>query len=216
MSDGFEARKLLREARQGVLATAAGGEPQQGLVTPATDAGCDILLLLSGLSAHTRALQEAPACAVLVMGRPTGANPQMTPRVSVNGHAERLASGSADRQAARARYLAVHPYASLYVDFEDFSFWRVRSETALHVAGFGRARKLDGNSLRPAPGSVASLDAARPSLLAEARRLGDVAGLDGDGIDLLEGEATVRRSFDASASDPDGWRAALLRLVTSA
>ena len=214
MSDGFEARLLLREARQGFLATTAGGEPQLGLVTPATDAGLDIILLLSGLSAHTRALEAERSCAVLVTGRSAGANPQMTPRISINGHAEKLSTGSVEREAARARYLAVHPYAALYVDFEDFSFWRIRPDAALHVAGFGRARKLGGDALRPT--QTGMIDRATPTLLAEARRLlGDVVGLDVDGVDLAIGEASVRRSFIAPAFEEETYRFALTRLATT-
>ncbi len=216
MSDGFEARLLLREARSGVLATAAGGEPQAGLVTPATDAGLDILLLLSGLSAHTKALEAEAACAVLVSGRAAGANPQTTPRISVNGTAEKLRRGTEDYAAARARYLAVHPYAALYVDFDDFSVWRVRPEAALHVAGFGRARKLGGAALRPAPEAVTAIEAARSSLEAEAARLGHVVGLDPDGVDLADGEATIRRSFARAAADAGSWREALTRIATRA
>ncbi len=217
MSDGFEARLLLREARSGVLATAAGGEPQVGLVTPATDAGLDILLLLSGLSAHTRALEAEAACAVLVSGRAAGANPQTTPRISVNGTAEKLRRGTEEYAAGRARYLAVHPYAALYVDFDDFSVWRVRPEAALHVAGFGRARKLGGAALRPPPEAVAAIEAARSSLEAEAvRLLGHVVGLDPDGVDLADGEATIRRSFARAAADAGSWREALTRIATRA
>jgi putative heme iron utilization protein len=206
MSDGFEARRLIREARQASLATAAGGAPQLGLVTPATDPGLDILLLLSGLSAHTRALIEHPACGLLFIGAPAGANPQMTPRVAVTGVAERLDRGSPGHDAARARYLAVHPYAALYVDFDDFSLWRLRPETANHVAGFGRARKLSGDALRPKPSDVASIEAAASSLIGQAGAApGEIAGLDCDGVDLVVGEATERRSFQAA--DPQAWLA---------
>ena len=42
-----------------------------------------VLLLLSGLSAHTRQLRDDPRCAVLVSGLPEGVNPQTAPRVTV-------------------------------------------------------------------------------------------------------------------------------------
>ena len=214
VGDGFEARLLLREARQGVLATAAGGEPQAGWVTPATDAGLQILLLLSGLSAHTKALEASPSCALLVTGRPAGANPQLTPRISVNGHAEKLARSSPDYHASRARYLAVHPYAALYADFEDFSLWRITPRSALHVAGFGRARKLGPASLCPSAAIVAAIDEDRGSLMPFAAGLRDhVVGLDCDGVDVQHDEATERWSFSAPAVSPDEWREAFEQLV---
>ena len=195
---GFEARRLLREARVGVLATVAGGEPAQGLVTPATDPALGIILLLSGLSAHTAALERDGRCALLVTGAPAGANPQLTPRISVNGRAEKLARDHPALPAMRARYLAVHPYASLYVDFDDFSFWRIEPEVALHVAGFGRARTLSRVSLCPEPARVAAIAAA-------AAPPAGVVGVDLDGFDVTAGEATVRRSFEREATNAADW-----------
>jgi putative heme iron utilization protein len=62
------------------------------------------LLLLSGLSEHTRHLRGDPRCSVLVCGAATGENPQTAPRVTVTGLAETVAD-----PALKARYLAVHP-----------------------------------------------------------------------------------------------------------
>src|SRR5579863_3516333 len=110
---GFEARKLLRAARSGTLATAVdGGQPFASLVTPACAPDLSMLLLLSNLSEHTRHLRAEPRCSILVCGAAEGANPQTAPRVTVTGIAE-----MADDPVLKARYLAVHPYASLYADF---------------------------------------------------------------------------------------------------
>src|ERR1700690_2823973 len=134
-SSAFEARKLLRAARCGTLATAAdGGQPFASLVTPACAADLSVLLLLSNLSEHTRHLRAEPRCSLLVSGTAEGANPQTAPRVTVTGVAE-----VADDPVLKARYLAVHPYASLYADFGDFHLWRVTPMAALFVGGFARA-----------------------------------------------------------------------------
>src|SRR6202790_3527979 len=82
----FEARKLLRAARSGTLATAAdGGQPFASLVTPACAPDLSLLLLLSNLSEHTRHLRAEPRCSILVCGAAEGANPQTAPRVTVTG-----------------------------------------------------------------------------------------------------------------------------------
>jgi hypothetical protein len=44
---------------------------------------------------------------------------------------------------ARAIFLESHPYASLYVDFADFAFWRVFVTDAYYIGGFGAARRLE-------------------------------------------------------------------------
>src|SRR5258708_24414442 len=142
---GFEARKLLRAARSGTLATVVdGGQPFASLVTPACTPDLSLLLLLSDLSEHTRHLRADPRCSVLVAGLAEGANPQTAPRVTVTGLAE-----VADDPALKARYLAVHPYAALYAEFADFSLWRIRPLGGLYVGGFARAARL--RAADPAP-----------------------------------------------------------------
>ena len=63
LGTAFEARKLLRAARSGTLATAVdGGQPFASLVTPACAPDLSRLLLLSNLSEHTRHLCAEPRC----------------------------------------------------------------------------------------------------------------------------------------------------------
>ena len=69
MRRAWEARRLLRAARVGTLASAADGQPFASLVTPACAPDLSLLLLLSDLSEHTRHLRAEPRCSVLVAGR---------------------------------------------------------------------------------------------------------------------------------------------------
>ena len=136
-SPGGQARRLLRAARVGCLATSAQGQPFASLVTPACMPDGSLLLLLSRLSEHTRHLAADSRCSVMVSGIAETANPQTTPRATVTGLAEVV-----DDPALKARYLAVHPYASLYADFSDFATWRIKPAGGLLVAGFGKAARL--------------------------------------------------------------------------
>jgi putative heme iron utilization protein len=139
-----EAASLLVAARAGSLATVTpAGLPYLALVTPALDEAGDPLLLLSTLSAHTRHLQANPACALLVVGTPRDENPQTAPRLTISATAKEV-----DRAAARARYLRIHSYAELYVDFMDFGFWRLVLNDAHYVGGFAAAAQLDIAALR--------------------------------------------------------------------
>ncbi len=212
-ADAVEARLLLRAARQGALATVLDGQPHAALVTPATAADGDVLLLLSGLSAHTRALAASPGCALLVQGTPADVNPQTAPRVTLHGEAERL--GGEARDAALRRFLAIHPYAALYAGFGDFGLFRIRPRSGLFVGGFGRARKLPGEALRPPPDAVAGVGAEAVALLAEAGP--DAVAIDPDGVDRLVADGrTVRVPFETPAADAGAVRAALARLAAPA
>jgi putative heme iron utilization protein len=138
-----EAAILLAAARVGTLATVSDGLPHAALVTPAVAADGGVLLLLSELSAHTRHLQANPACSLLVAGVAASENPQTAPRLTLAA----TAAVTSD-PAARAIYLATHPYASLYVDFLDFAFWRLEVAQAHYVGGFAAAAALDVAALR--------------------------------------------------------------------
>jgi putative heme iron utilization protein len=140
------ARALILRARVASLATAVDGVPFAALVTPAFLADLSPVLLLSQLSTHTRQLQANPACALLVTGEPTTENPQTAPRICLTGTAAVV-----DPAEVRAAYLAVHPYAALYVDFADFAFWRIEIMAAHYIGGFAAAARLDAVRLRETP-----------------------------------------------------------------
>ena len=52
-------------------------------------------------------------------------------------------AGTADAAILRRRYLNAHPSAEAFVDFKDFSFFRIRPTAAHLVAGFGRIVDLE-------------------------------------------------------------------------
>jgi heme iron utilization protein len=224
-SPAWAARTLLRAARVGTLATATDGQPFASLVTPATAPDLSLLLLLSDLSEHTRHLRVEPRCSVMVTGSPEGPNPQTTPRITVTGQAERLTDA-----ALRARYLALHPYATLYADFTDFSLWRIRPLGGLLVGGFGRAARLRAADLAPPPDAVAAIEAASPGIIAHcnadhADALAAIAGgggdwrmvaVDVDGCDLAQDERVIRIHWAAAVADPGGVRRELVRLADAA
>ena len=226
----FEARKLLRAARSGMLATLVhggvdGGQPFASLVTPACAPDLSLLLLLSNLSEHTRHLRAEPRSSILVCGAAEGANPQTAPRVTVTGIAEVM-----DDPALKARYLAVHPYASLYADFGDFHLWRVRALGALFVGGFARAVRLRQAELAPDPAAVAALTTAEAGIIthcntdqpdalaAIAEQAGDwrMVTADVDGTDLAQGERVLRVHWSAPVTNAGGVRTELVRMTRKA
>ena len=221
----WQARQLLRAARAGTLATSDKGHPFASLVTPGCAPDLSVLMLLSGLSAHTRQLRADPHCALMVMGAATGANPQTAPRLTISGIAEL----EPDR-TLKARWLAVHPYAQLYADFGDFALWRIRPTSAQLVGGFARAFRLRESDLTPDPVAVAALLAAEPDICAHcnadhADTLALIAGEPGawlmvaadvDGCDLVCGEVARRISWSAPVSDAGDVRRELVALAQAA
>ena len=208
MLAAWEARKLLRAARVGALATAADGQPSVSLVTPACAPDLTILLLLSELAEHTRHLRADPRCSLLVAGTAETANPQTTPRLTVSGTAE-LADA-----ALKPRYLALHPYAALYADFADFALWRLRPASVSYVGGFARAARLTPAQLAPDAAAVAAIAAAEADIMAYYD--GALVAVDVDGCDLAAGEGVRRVHWSAPAAGPDDVRRELVRLAKAA
>ena len=67
-----------------------------------------------------------------------------------------------DRPTARDRYLAANPAAAYYIDFGDFTFYRLDVESIRYVGGYGRMSWVDAagyaganptRSPTPRPGS---------------------------------------------------------------
>jgi putative heme iron utilization protein len=224
----WEARRLLRAARAGTLATSAGGQPFASLVTPACAPDLSVLLLLSGLSEHTRHLRADPRCSVLVTGSPNGPNPQTTARLTITG----LAAPEPD-PALKARWLALHPYAALYAGFADFSLWRIRPAAALYVAGFATATRLKAAALLPDAAHAAAIAEAEAGIITHCNddhadalaALGATTGSVGawrmaaadlDGCDLVLDQRVVRFAWNAPVADTSALRGELVGLVRAA
>lgn len=225
-----DARALLRASRGGTLATQSDGQPFASLVTPATAPDGSVLLLLSGLSEHTRHLRDEPRCSVLVTGTSDGPNPQQAPRLTLTG----LAALETD-PAMKARWVALHPYAGFYAGFADFTLWRVRPVAGLFIGGFASAHRLRRADLAPDPDAVAAVADAEADVLAHvnddhADALDAIAAANGrpgpgwrmaacdvDGCDLARGEeGTLRVPWSAPVADASAIRSELVRLARAA
>ncbi len=221
----WQARTQLRAARAATLATSGEGQPLASLTIAACAHDLSLLLLLSDLSDHTRHLRAEPRCSLMVVGEKESANPMTAPRTSITGLAE-----ITDDPALKSRYLAIHPYATLYADFGDFNLWRIRPLGGQFVGGFARANRLRREHLTPDPEAVARLQAAEPEICHHcnadhADTLALLAGTPGDwrmvtadvdGCDLAQGEETRRIAWSAPVDDANGVRKQLILLARAA
>lgn len=224
-----DARALLRAARAGTLATNGDGQPFASLVTPATTPDGAVLLLLSGLSEHTRHLRTEPRCAVMVAGPPTETNPQTAPRLTITG----LAAPEPD-PAMKARWVALHPYAAFYAGFGDFQLWRVTPKGGSYIGGFASATRLRQADLTWDSDAVQAVAAAEPGvlshcnndhadtldLIAAARGHNEpgwrMVACDVDGCDLARGDIVLRVPWSAPVASAGGIRTELVQLMNAA
>lgn len=204
------AKDLLRSTRSGALATIdpQSGFPLATLVNVATDIDGTPLLLLSGLSLHTRNL-KADARASLLLAETGKGDPLAHPRLTVVGR-----GNVANDDRARRRFLSRHRKSQLYVDLPDFGFWRLEIDAVHLNGGFARAAKLIPWDVLTDMSGAGEIAAAEPSVVAhlnddhsEAVRLyatklagrSDAAwvvtGCDPDGLDLAAADENVRVPF---------------------
>ena len=132
---GRLARSLLRRSRQGALATlmAGSGDPYCSLVNLASHPDGSPILLISRLALHTRNILGDPRVSLMLDERAEG-DPLEGSRIMLAGRAEE--AGGDDVAILRRRYLNAHPSAEAFVDFKDFSFFRIRSDGRASGGGF--------------------------------------------------------------------------------
>jgi putative heme iron utilization protein len=224
------AKQLLRNIRSGALATLdPEGIPFATLATVATDFDGSPLLLTSRLSGHTGNMEREPRVSLLLAQTGKG-DPLAHPRLTVMGRAERTSDPH-----VRGRFLARHPKAQLYVDFPDFSFWRITPSGAHLNGGFARAATLSAAELHTdltgadallaaEPGAVEHMNQDHPEALElYATRLAGApagawrtTGLDPEGIDLMLGDQTARVVFPQRVGHPKELRHILKELADQA
>jgi heme iron utilization protein len=231
---GRLARSLLRKSRQGALATLmdGSGDPYCSLVNLASHPDGSPILLISRLALHTRNILADSRVSLMLDERAEG-DPLEGSRIMLAGRAER-ASGE-DLEILRRRYLNAHPSAEAFVNFKDFSFFRIRPVSAHLVAGFGRIVDLKPEQfLTDISGAGALLEAEqgavdhmntdhREAMNLYATKLSgaDAAdwrctGCDPDGIDLQAGGKTLRLDFPERVTGPGELRKMLVKLANDA
>lgn len=230
-----EARTLLREARSAALATLdpGSGAPAASRALLCVDPDGAPVVFLSALSPHTAAMTADPRVSLLI-GEPGRGDPLAYARLTVSGRALKVSDAEADRRA-KARCLARHPKAKLYIDLPDFAFWRIEPDQGSYVAGFGRAHTLSRSDLVTQNLADAALAAAEHGAVehmnddhADAIELYATAHLtekpghwalariDATGLDLRLENRLRRLWFDTPLATAEDMRARLVILAKAA
>lgn len=228
------ARSLLRRSRQGALATlmAGSGDPYCSLVNIASDADASPILLISRLALHTKNILVDNRVSLMLDERAAG-DPLEGARIMLAGRAEETVGEAAG--TLRRRYLNAHPSAEAFVDFKDFSFFRIVPSAAHLVAGFGRIIDLTpaqfltdigdaGELLEAEQGAVEHMneDHREAMNLYATRLLGaesadwTCTGCDPDGMDMQAGTTTLRLDFPERVTSGTALRKMLVRLAGEA
>lgn len=224
-------RSLLRRSRQGALATLTTEvrDPYCSLVATATDPDGSPLLLISRLAIHTKNILADKRVSLMLDERTAG-DPLEGARIMLAGSAIQLMGK--DAAVSRRRYLTAYPSAEMFVDFPDFSFFRIEVQGAHLVAGFGRIVDLKPAQFLTDVSHAAALVDAEPDVIAHMNAehrdamnlyatvlLGAAAGdwictgCDPDGLDLQNGRQVLRLPFSQRVDEPVALRKVLKELA---
>ncbi len=215
------ARTLIHLGRIGSLSTLSRKQPgfPFGSVMPyGLDAAGRPIFLISTMAMHTQNLQGDPRASLLVTQPDASGDPLGAARVTVIGNAAIIPQ--AEVAEARTLYLERYANAKYWVDFEDFSFYRMQVLDVYYVGGFGVMGWVQ----------VSDYDQARPDPLADAAA-GIIEHMNADhkeallllarsfaGIEAQEAAMTSvdRLGFHLRLTTPDGMKGARIAFLREA
>jgi heme iron utilization protein len=181
-------RTLISLTSTGTLSTLSrkhSGFPFGSLIPFALDhAGCP-LFLISQMAMHTQNLKADPRCSLFIAQASADGDPLGSARATLIGRAEPVPAD--DLASVREVYLASHENSRYWVDFSDFSFFRLRPVDLYYVGGFGVMGWVEANDYA---GST-------PDPLANAAA-GIMAHMNADHVDAMILLARVHGGLEAT------------------
>jgi putative heme iron utilization protein len=162
-------RTLISLVSVGTLSTLSRkhpGFPFGSLMPFALDPAGRPLFLISNMAMHTQNLKADPRCSLFVGQENADGDPLGSARATLIGLSEPVPES--DLASVRQIYLACHENSHYWVDFADFSFFRLQPVDLYYVGGFGvmgwvEARDYEEAAPDPlanaAPGILAHMNA---------------------------------------------------------
>jgi len=131
-----DARRLLLQRHSGALAThsiVTLGFPFVSAAPYALIENGNCVFLFSSLSTHSKNLRSNDKASLLV----TGSEGDLSEaRLTLQGHVRPMAKEQSNE--AKAKYLKIHPAASQWANFGDFSMMELSPVACYFVGGFGK------------------------------------------------------------------------------
>ena len=227
---GNAARSLMMSEYQGILSTLsveAQGYPF-GSVTPyCFDRQGRPVILISRIAQHTKNILADPKVSLIVMERDVD-DIQANGRVTYLGEAKQIAPDDTDTME---RYYRFFPEARDYHKTHDFDFYRLEFYRVRFIGGFGKIYWVEQNAfLKQNPFSadeetraIEHMNRDHADSIKHYCALGNIpvreseapvmAGIDGEGFNLLLGKRIYRFGFSGFVSTMPELRSELVRLA---
>ena len=147
-----ELQSILLGQRIAALGTLqADGKPYVSMVPYAIEpVSGRVVLQVATLAPQADHMRYDPRVSLLVIAtEPADLSPGTPARLTLEGRAEFLQSGSADWQSCRAAFIGRHPDSGPLNAMLEFDFVALRLSVARQVSGFGATRSVPGDALQP-------------------------------------------------------------------
>jgi putative heme iron utilization protein len=211
------------------------GFPFGSLMPFALDSSGRPLFLISNMAMHTQNLKTDPRCSLFIGQAGTDGDALGAARATLVGHAEPVPDD--EIASVREKYLTSHENSRYWVDFADFSFFRLQPIDLYYVGGFGvmgwvEAKDYEHAAPDPlaesAPGILAHMNADHVDamiLLARSQAALEATEATMTSVDRLgftlrlktsEGIKGTRINFLQEVTGPQQTRAALVEMVRRA
>lgn len=231
-------RTLLSLAPVATLSTMSRrhpGFPFGSLMPFALNSAGQPLLLISSMAMHTQNLRADSRCSLFVTQEAPDGDPLGSARATLVGNAEPVREP--ETASVRESYLSRHPTSRYWVDFSDFSFFRLCPVDLYYVGGFGVMGWVDANDyqaaspdplMHAAPGILAHMNADHGDAMVLLARVhagfeateAAMTSVDRLGFTLrlktAEGMKGVRINFLREVTAPEDTRKVLVEMVRQA
>jgi heme iron utilization protein len=224
MEKMLASRRLLLEESFGVLSTISLDVPGYpfGSVAPyCVDEQCRPIIYISGIAQHTRNIVADPRVSLTVVERSDGSDDvQAQGRITCLANAHQVSDTDS---AVRERYFRYFPSSRQYSQTHDFTFFRLEFVRIRFIGGFGQIFWVEpGEFMTTNPFSgvqesriVEHMNNDHSDALRRYAGGADavMAGIDGDGFDLLTAGKKVRVEFDSPVRNMEEARQALVEMA---
>jgi putative heme iron utilization protein len=226
---------LVQVATLSTLSRKHHGFPFGSLMPFALDPVGRPIFLISNMAMHTQNLKADPRCSLFVTQTAGDGDPLGSARATLVGNAEPVPENEID--TVRETYLARHQNSRYWVDFADFSFFRLEAIDLYYVGGFGvmgwvQGRDYEESTPDPLAQTAPSIlfhmnaDHAEAMILLAKSHAGieaseaTMTSVDRLGFTLRlktnDGVKGVRINFPHEVATPEDTRAVLVEMVQRA
>ena len=102
------------------------------------------VFLISAIAEHTANLMKNSKASFLVCANSGAGNPLAHARATLIGECRKVEAHEID--SVKKTFLDKHPSAKHYVDFKDFSFWKLHTDSVRYIGGFGNMSWVDSEA----------------------------------------------------------------------